>query len=959
MSSTIVPPPHALPLGQVLYAIKDTNLICLEGAKTARFQRVSFTGSENNPKANVHGSMDLGSFDDIRSARAVSDWDGNQKVVFLSKTGLSFVGTKEESAPLTPVPAKVEDAVLVIGLDPIQTTRSWVALLVTDGAGFAVVQVDIQSGERHQPLHLPPQVRGRAVAAELVRRGSSTMLVMATIDEGSLRGHAVAWENLAPQVEAKLVTSLLLGKALTEPSAEVAVVVTSMQAGSTNQQFAVAWADTDDSCKIALLGWTASGEASVLATATPQVSFAPPAKPRNGNFTSATVPYRLAAADVLHMGTEQLVLGYTATIPGTKSGWPQREGCAALMLFTLDEAVTSVPNLKCESKYVVGIETVDETSGLLFPGMKALYSWGIKDFRIDAGIFGTCMGVQIIAVTWSFGFSVVPQSEFTLPILCGFVPVDPAVRGFPPMPAPPDGPPPPHPAGADRQALMLLPPPLQTTGGANMCGGPTSPGTPLSNTQLADFNAKPRFFAFSGLSGESVVLGAPTLTQKTSCEQILAIIQAPPFDRRISATVPSVGFSTSRGEASGCTVSSDKSWTLSDDVSVNLGLGALNLSQSTHNSYLKNFGKTTDDSASLNVQFHANFTENDYLLVYGISYNVWRYPVVRSSAKNKAGGEMLVIFPQQPTMKTSWIPAHTYAYKPTSEVGMLLSYVDRKKEAYKEENRIFSLFGISVAAKSDSSTISFDKSSSTTQTDSKHFSVLNSVSSHAGISASTELFEWLPLSFGLNLGSSHSYSDSSVETTHLTVHSSLSLTVTSGAVKDPVYEYEITPYVYQHDRLGCLMLTWEVTLTGAAWRPGFPGADAALTSPHVCLIRLVPESNNAIYQSFSRSITFVENQDGTTDIVVEIFNNSLRSALNVSCEFFLGQPDKGASGLKLPAQRLAKVNLDGELKPVERRSVTLARQKLTKPIYVSVQLFIGQIPGAVYWGVHPPEKFFG
>jgi hypothetical protein len=46
------------------------------------------------------------------------------------------------------------------------------------------------------------------------------------------------------------------------------------------------------------------------------------------------------------------------------------------------------------------------------------------------------------------------------------------------------------------------------------------------------------------------------------------------------------------------------------------------------------------------------------------------------------------------------------------------------------------------------------------------------------------------------------------------------------------------------------------------------------------------------------------------------------------------------------------------LDPLQRDKVKLPRQKLTKPAYVSVKLFMGSIGLGVYWGVFPPEKFF-
>lgn len=914
-------PPDRLPIGQILYAIQDTTLICVpQGASTAQYHRVSFKGSEETPKASLDDPIDLGPIDDIRSARAVTDGEGKQEVVFLSKTGLSFIGMQDQISRLTTVSANVDDAVLVIGLDPLRTTKRSLALLVKGDTGFAVAQVDMECGVREAPRQLPLQVRGTAVAAELVRRNSSTMLVIATIEEGSLLVHAVAWDVLAPKVGEILVKTLTLGSVFSDPArmmkpsvdhldphlrewtagwpgilcsrvlarhAQVAATVTTMRAGSSDQQLAVAWADPIGAPKIALVGWGNGGEATVVATAVPEITFAFPLFPA----------YRLAAADLLHNGTEQLVLGYSSFYGGKYLINPS----IALMLFTLDESVRAAPNLKCESKYA------------------ADWDIGFTDLHIGAGVFGTSMGVQVID-TRNQGYGRV--------VGCSFVPVHPNLRGFPPM-------------TGDRPGDTLF------------CDVPGRVGGGLTDIDLEEV----QFLAFpSDLSGQSVVLGPPRLTQREGCTQILAIIQAAPFDRRFVSTMPSVSYSRAYGDASGCSVSKDKSWTLSEDTSVNLALGPLNLSESTHDSYLNSVGKMQDDSSTSNVAFHSSIVEQDYVLTYEIGYDVWSYPVVRSSVKDKSG-EILVIFPHDAKPTLRWLPAHTYGYRPRSEVGMLLSYVEVDKEGYTAENALFETDAISVSGKLDSSTLTFDKSYSKMDTDSKHFSVLNSASNHLAFTASTDLFDFLPASFGLNLGSSHSYSDSSIKTTHLTVHSSLNLSVSGGSVKDVIYEYTITPYIYQHEKLGCLVLAWGVEPIGHAWQARSAGGDATVASPQVCLIRPVPKSKDLVFQQFSRSISFVENKEGTVDIRVEIFNNSYSPAMDVSCKFFLGKPVEEKGRLTLPGIHLDTVKLD-LIKALDRPHVILAGQKLTKPIYVTVQLFIGTIPGEIYWGVYPTGRFF-
>lgn len=953
MSSAVVSS-APLPAGDILYANYDTGLICVpDGATTAQFQRVSFTGSQNASQASLHDPIDLGPLDDIRSVRAVTDWGGKQVAALLTKTGLSYIAMQDGVARLATVPAKFDDAVLVIGFDPVETHKRSMALLVSNGTGFAVAEVDMDSGQRgQQQLQLPPQVQGKAVAAELVRRGprtlpdkttlpASTMLVVATIAGDSLRVHAVAWDALAPQVDAKLVKTLELGPVNSD---QAAAQVVRMQTGTSDQQLALAWhcpnRMVDFAMKywggnVALVGWGDEGEAKLLAI---EVHLA------HEDFYPSELPaYRLAAADLLHSGTEQLVLGYS-------SNNTLGNGYAGLMLFTLDESDKTALKLRCESKYAM-VASADD-----IPPEDDWYPqrWDNErfvDLHIGAGLFGTCMGVQVTASRFN-----PPQCS----VICGFVPVDPILKSFPAMP-PPKPIRPPDTGGCAIQPAYR--PPRDPAVLSN-CVGPGGPGKPLASIG----KKAARIFAFPcDLSGENIVLGPPAYANRSACAQILAILQAHPYDHRegAGASLPTVSFSTTSNETSGWSVSGDNSWTQSDDTSVNLGIGDLSLSQAVHKSYMNSVGQTEDTSLSKNVGFQSNFSERDWVLVYEVSYNIWRYPVVRASEKYKGPGEILVVFPEDSTQKLSWKMASDYAYRPRAEAGMLFSYLalDRARmKGYTKDKQLCTLTGYDVTDIDTAGAI-YDISGTTANTHSTHLGILQSVSNHVGFTGSAELFECLPVSFGLNVGSSHSYSESHVSTTHFSLHKGLSLHVNSGTVTNSAYAYEVTPVVYQHDTLGCLMLAWEVSLVN-----GWKTVDPSFTSPELCLIRPQPHLKNPIHKQFSRSISFVEKEgsNDTTfvgDIVVEIFNNGLSSATDVACEFFdvsskfTPEPD-GIKQLTLPTLTLGKVPFPDEVKPLDRPSVTLSNKTLARPVYVAVQLSRAGAPGHVYWGTYPPENYF-
>jgi hypothetical protein len=159
------------------------------------------------------------------------------------------------------------------------------------------------------------------------------------------------------------------------------------------------------------------------------------------------------------------------------------------------------------------------------------------------------------------------------------------------------------------------------------------------------------------------------------------------------------------------------------------------------------------------------------------------------------------------------------------------------------------------------------------------------------------------------------------------------------------------------------MLAWEVNLVNE-WKE----ADSFLTLPELCVIRPQPHLKNPVRRQFTRSIRFLEREGSNEDtfvgdIVVEIFNNGLRSANGVSVEFFnvsneFSTPLDDIKQLTLPQYSLGKVPVSGEVKPLDRPSVTLLGQRLARPVYVSVQLSRSGAHGHVYWGVNPPEKYF-
>jgi hypothetical protein len=242
MLSTDASSPRPVPAGAALYAVQDTTLICVpQGASQARYQRVTFTGSGQDVVATANDAIDLGPMAAIRTARAVTDVaSGGQEVAVLSGGDLTLITHDGQTSHWTTWKG-YERTKLIIGIDPDE--RRALALLDYDGTDgrFRVTCSGLQPGLYNGiPLKfvlLPHQVRGTAVAAELVHHGSSTMVVIATVQDTdhSLMVHAVAWEDIALTqqfAEVTQVKTLTLGTAV---ASQVGAAVARMRLGSDDQ----------------------------------------------------------------------------------------------------------------------------------------------------------------------------------------------------------------------------------------------------------------------------------------------------------------------------------------------------------------------------------------------------------------------------------------------------------------------------------------------------------------------------------------------------------------------------------------------------------------------------------------------------------------------------------------------------------------------------------------------------
>lgn len=613
------------------------------------------------------------------------------------------------------------------------------------------------------------------------------------------------------------------------------------------------------------------------------------------SFASPERPtFRLAAGDLLVNGVDQLVIAYSATYGSVM-------GCAALLLYELTPgAQGAAPSLSLCSTYACA------NSGQPLASI---------DLHVAAGMFGA--GGQLGVLLLGAGASASQLFEGSASVYSGLVPVDPATKTFPPL-------------------------------------TPGTPGVPetLQTLAIIDGNAN-RFFGFpSDVTGLSVVLGPPTLSQSIGKTQILAIIQAPPYEGAVTQNKPSLTFTQSDNSVVGYNVSSNKMWMFSQDTGVNIGILGQQLGETANKTWGNGFDKIDDNSTSTLVQVTTTITDNDMLVMYGTSYYVWTYPVFRKSKQATPDGTMAVIFPMTASPVQTFMPLNvkTFGYVQQTQNGSILSYLNAKRDGYTGDTDLFSMQNFPVTEDTSGTTVVYDQTKMVSENISKTYMVHNSTNDSAHFSFSQNLFSYIPVSFGLNLGSGSNYSDTDVKTTMLSHTTALSITVSSGAVKDIGYEYQVMPYIYQHATMGCLMVNYDVQLLGQAWAKQFGLPSIMLMAPYA-------SSQDPLLAAFSRSITFADKSDGTVDITVALFNASLKEATNVTCALFSGAPTIANSKLTPPDTTLGTQTVP-TMSPTARTTVTL-NAKLTAGQQVTVQVYAGGLTflAKTYWGLYPLSQF--
>ncbi|WP_141217985.1 hypothetical protein [Bordetella genomosp. 5] len=451
------------------------------------------------------------------------------------------------------------------------------------------------------------------------------------------------------------------------------------------------------------------------------------------------------------------------------------------------------------------------------------------------------------------------------------------------------------------------------------------------------------------LSGNCFYIGTPTLIESTQAKQILALYQTPPFEHSLTSGQPMLTLGSTATTVNGLSATEHKNWSLTAEESFKAEWSIIQVSVHASFAYGEDFSQISGSSSSTDLHVSVGVSQND--AVHGLlqPYYYWEYPIFKGVKGVKTyAGVFTVVFPIGQA-QDAYFPTtiKDFAYDSDYEIGSILTYLEASKPGYTgPKTLMFDLEDVPVT----------DDTAAGTST---HYTNQNSKHKDTTYSSNTTFNVGGSLTIGwFTTTVNYHNSDTNASTTSLTTSKSLSISISTGAVKDAIYEYQLTPYIYQSSQTKIMHVKYDVQLTGPGWQDYFG-------VPKVVLFRVYPLSNDLFFNAFSRSIRFTPSKTtkGNADITVMMFNNSLYSAKTVVCELYLVKPrlTGSAQGQVLildPKKKVATQELEA-MAPIERASVVFPDMNLGTVSYVSVKIYNDDDPDSarIYWGIFPYERF--
>lgn len=899
-------PANPLALGQCVIRAQDAGIILSTDPSHSMFTRIGFSTTGSQPPTvviqRVGSPVPTGALHEVIHSAVLDDpATSRQKVALLRRSGtggmsLDLLASSESGTDVVRTSASLATsaATVVVGLAP-------------DGIGAPssdVLLAGVDGGKVY--VYAVDPATGATTTSWSLSMAGVTAVLAARLVRGrtvpqlmmvvaASNGHLLA---LAIPSDGLAKGAASLTPAQLDLGAYLATAPVSVAPASVTatgpQQLAVSYLSTD-ATPVGHVAVVAVGSDGAL-TRVSDIAIDSAFK----NATREGTTQRLVAADFNDDGLDELVVAYPATYGGTF-------GAAAFVLLS-----GATGTLVASSTYAIA--NTDQQP------------YASVDLHVAAGIFGDGVTRGVLALGAGSSFQDIVHGR--VEVIAGLVTVDPATLEFPPLGAQPA-------IAASATTLATFP--------ANLLG----------------------FLGFAAdFSGYSVVLGPPTFETASAATQILAILEAPPYDVAAMKTPPTLTFTKSGSDVNGYNVSSNQMWTSSTDVGVTIGVGPASFTRHMSNTYGRQFDKTTDTTTSKSVQITDSISNNDALLVYAMDYWVWKYPVYKTAASESPSGTMLVVFPATTAPVQQLITPYenaSYGYRRIYENGCLASYIGLEMDGYDPtdtKQHLFDPIGLSVSDDTGDALVTYDQTNMNQETTNTGYTVHNTTSNAGHLAASTTLFDYLPANFGLNVSETDSYSDTEITTTTLSHTEQFSVSVSAGTVNDSAFAYEMTPYVYQHATLGCLVVSYQVRVIGVG--AGWP---RALAQPTPMLVRPFRRSTkDPVLSAFSRSITFeVDAKTGAVTINVLIFNKSVNQATGVQCELYTGAPVADENGNLAPAPDATLIGRgSGTIDGLQRITISVPFPDAKEGTTVTAKVWGGVVPemfAEIGWNIYPPSDF--
>lgn len=451
------------------------------------------------------------------------------------------------------------------------------------------------------------------------------------------------------------------------------------------------------------------------------------------------------------------------------------------------------------------------------------------------------------------------------------------------------------------------------------------------------------------LIGDSIVYGAPKLSQELDFGQILGLYQVPPFENQISMATPqmTISFSDSKTDANNVSTHLSTFRNVHDNLSVTVFGQTIsaNIGQTWHDSKMK----MQSNHYSTNVHSTLTVAKNDILHVNASQFNIWTYPIHQKTQSKDSLEDIVIIQPLiENTIGLYSVQDKEFVYKQDYEIGMLLSYLNANMDGYETNQLLFNPVSLPILGSGGQASLSYNETQSTMQGN----TTTNNTSFNAGgslsLGAGGKNTFW---SVHDTLSYSQGSSEGTTNTTDMTLTKGFALTFTFGNVNDDIYEYEVTPLVYTDKETKIVKTKYKINLTGIGWKKYF-----ALPNP--VLFRVFPFSRDTMAQGYTRSIRFKSIDDGQSQATVSlfVFNNSLNGCDDITCVVYEGLPKTSKNGLCVD-DTMKKLGTYGTfaLEPATSKEFHLDGLVVARNSNITIQILSSTSLGIrdIYWGCFP------